>query len=235
MENLGTLVIAGFLAVALGCSNGGGGSTPSGGSSTGGARASGGSGSGGMTAAGGSGAGGMSATGGSGAGGTTTATGGSGAGGATATGGSAGSNGTDSCPLPNCLKSLAPDCAESGDCTTQTDLSTDNWNTCYTNGITERVISNTSTSGRTVTVKKGSSTCFSTAFNQNDVIAGTGAITVTNASGTKVASVTIDATSNLYTVTCTGGQAVVLDQSCFNVYPVSALMGSGCDEGACVP
>jgi hypothetical protein len=67
------------------------------------------------------------------------------------------------------------------------------------------------------------------------VIAGTGAITVTNASGAKVASVTIDATSNLYTVTCTSGQAVVLDQSCINVYPVSALMGSGCEEGACVP
>jgi hypothetical protein len=114
-------------------------------------------------------------------------------------------------------------------------LSTDNWNTCYTNGITERVISNTSTSGRTVTVKKGSSTCFSTAFNQNDVIAGTGAITVTNASGTNVASVKLDASTSLYTVTCTGGPGVVLDQSCSTVYPVSTLMGSGCEEGACVP
>jgi hypothetical protein len=212
MKYLGTLVIATFLAVALGCSNGGGGSHSSGGNGAGGASVSGGSSTAGATA-----------------------TGGSGSGGASAMGGSTGSNGSDSCPLPNCLKTLATDCAESGDCTTQTDLSTDNWNTCYANGITERVTTDTSTSGRTVTVKKGSSICFSTTFNQNDVIAGTGAITVKSASGTSVASVKVDASTSLYTVTCTGGQSVVLDQSCFNVYPVSALMGSGCEEGACVP
>jgi hypothetical protein len=198
MENLGTLVIASFLAVMLGCSNGGGGSPTSGGSSADGASASGGGGAGGTTAA-------------------------------------AGGNGSDSCPLPICLRTLATECAESGDCTTQTDLSTDNWNTCYANGITEKVITDTSTSGRTVTVKKGSAICFSTAFNQSDVIAGTGAVTVTNASGTKVASVKVDASTSLYKVTCTGGQEVVLDQSCLNVYPVSALMGSGCQEGACTP
>jgi hypothetical protein len=117
-------------------------------------------------------------------------------------------------------------------------LSADNWNTCYANGIKESVITDTSTSNRTLTVKKGSSICFSTTFNQNDVIAGTGAITVTNASGAKVASVKLDATTNLYKVTCTGGQEVVLDQSCSSgsgVYPVSALRGSGCEEGPCVP
>jgi len=229
MENLGTLVVASFLAVALGCSNGGGGTTATGGSSSGGARAT-----GGTTATGGSSSGGKPASGSGNAGGTTES-GGSGAGGATATGGSAGSNGTDSCPLPNCLKSLAPDCSESGDCTTQTDLSTDNWNTCYANGIKESVITDASTSNRTLTVKKGSSICFSTTFNQSDVIAGTGSITVTNASGAKVGSVKVDATTSLYKVTCTGGQEVVLDQSCSSVYPVSALMGSGCEEGACVP
>jgi len=223
MENLGTFVIASFLAVTLGCSNGGGGSPASGSRGAGGASTSGGSGAGGANTSGGSGAGGV------------TALGGSGAGGATATGGSAGSNGTDSCPLPNCLKSLAPDCSESGDCTTQTDLSTDNWNTCYANGIKESVITDASTSNRTLTVKKGSSICFSTTFNQSDVIAGTGSITVTNASGAKVGSVKVDATTSLYKVTCTGGQEVVLDQSCSSVYPVSALMGSGCEEGACVP
>jgi hypothetical protein len=149
--------------------------------------------------------------------------------------GTGGSNGASSCPLPNCLKSLAPDCSESGACTTQTDLSADNWNTCYANGIKESVITDPSTFNMTLTVKKGSSTCFSTAFSKSEVIAGTSAITVKSATGTNVASVKVDATSNLYKVTCTGGQEVVLDQSCSNVYPVSALMGSGCEEGACVP
>lgn len=151
------------------------------------------------------------------------------------TSGAGGANGTTSCPLPNCLKSLAPDCAESGDCTTQTNLSTNNWNTCYANGITESVITDLTTYNMNLTVKKGGSTCFSTAWNKSNVLAGTGAIAVTNASGANVASVTVDAASSLYKVTCTGGQGVVLDQSCLSVYPVSALMGSGCDEGACTP
>ena len=150
-------------------------------------------------------------------------------------GGSGGGNGTSSCPLPDCLSFLATACAESGDCTTQTDLSTNNWNTCYANGITESAITDLTTYNMSLTVKKGGSTCFSTAFNKTDVLAGSGAITVTNASGTNVASVKVDAASSVYKVTCTGCKEVVLDQSCLSVYPVSALMGSGCDEGACTP
>jgi hypothetical protein len=146
-----------------------------------------------------------------------------------------GANGSSSCPLPDCLKSLSTDCAESGTCTTQTNLETDSWNTCYANGIKESVVTDSSTLNMTLTVKKGAATCFSTAFNKGDVLAGSGTIAVTNASGTKVASVRIDTTSNLYKVTCTGGQEVVLDQSCSSVYPVSTLMGSGCDEGGCTP
>jgi hypothetical protein len=208
MRYLGTTIIASLLAVALGCGSNGGASS-----------AAGGSGAGGKTAAGGSGAGGAPASGGNGAGGTS----------------AGGENGTSSCPLPSCLKSLATDCAESGACTTQTNLESGNWNTCYDIGIKEIVVNDLATGNKTLTAKKGSSTCFSTAFNKSNVLNGSGAITVKNASGTNVASVKLDASTSLYKVTCTGAQEVVLDQSCSSVYPVSALMGSGCDEGGCTP
>jgi len=60
---------------------------------------------------------------------------------------------------------LATDCAESGTCTTQTDLSTESYNTCYTNGVKEIVVHDVLTDNRTMTVKKNGATCFSTEFN----------------------------------------------------------------------
>ena len=164
-------------------------------------------------------------------------TGGSGGGaGATATGGSTGGGtGTSSCSLPSCLKILGTSCVESGSCTTQTNLETGSWNTCYDNGIKEIVVHDTQTDNKTLTVKNGSSTCFSTAFNGNDVYTCMGAITVNGASGAAVASVTLDCSGTFYKVTCTGGQEVSLDPSCSKVWPMSALMGSGCEEGGCTP
>ncbi|HJX54710.1 MAG TPA: hypothetical protein VJ801_18225 [Polyangia bacterium] len=175
--------------------------------------------------------------GGSASGGTgTTATGGSGGTSTTAAGGSAGGGtGASSCSLPNCLKNLGTSCVESGSCATQMNLETGSWNTCYDIGIKEIVVNDPQTDDKTLAVKNGSSTCFSTAFNGNDVYVGMGSITVKDASGTAVASVRIDDADSLYKVTCTGSQEVVLDNSCRSAWPVSALMGSHCDEGGCTP
>jgi hypothetical protein len=224
MKKLGTLVIASSFAVALGCGSNNstdGGIIASGGhSATGGSNSSGGAHT--------------SATGGSSGGTSTTATGGSN-GGTTAAGGGGGGNGTTSCPLPSCLKDLATDCVESGNCSTLGDLETGSSNTCYDNGVKEIIVNNPTTGDKTVTVKKGSTTCLSTAFNEPNVLAGNGAITLKNGSGTTVATLTIDPASSIYSVTCTGGKEVVLDDSCADVWPIPPLMGSPCDEGACSP
>jgi hypothetical protein len=111
-------------------------------------------------------------------------------------------------------------------------------NTCYANGVKEINVHDVTTDNRALTVKKGSSTCFATAYNGNDVYVGAGSVTVKNASGTTVASVRLDDQDNLYKVICTGSQEVSLDMSCKKVWPVSGLMGSStssCSDGTCTP
>jgi hypothetical protein len=139
------------------------------------------------------------------------------------------------CELPDCLKNLGADCVESGSCTSQADLATGSSNSCYSNGVTEIMVHNPQTDDRTLTVKKAGSTCFSTEFNGNDFYNGVGNITVMDASGATVGSVAYDYAGDFYKVTCTGSQEVALDQSCANVWPVSVLMGSHCEEGGCTP
>ena len=118
--------------------------------------------------------------------GTSTPSPGGGAGGTSAAGGSggaAGENGTSSCSLPSCLKTLGANCVESGVCTVQNDTATGSSNTCYANGVKEINVHDAETDDRALTVTKGSSTCFSTAFNGNDVYVGMGSVTVKDASG----------------------------------------------------
>jgi hypothetical protein len=222
MRNLGILVSASLVAFALACTLGG---TPTGGSS--GGTPTGGH-SGGGTA-------GTTPTGGhSGGASGTTPMGGS-SGGASGTTPTGGGNGSATCSLPSCLNYLATDCAESGTCTTQTDLSTESYNTCYTNGVKEIVVHDVLTDNRTMTVKKNGATCFSTEFNGNDVYTVMGFITVKDASGTTVATVKYDDTVTYYLVTCTGAAEVAIDPSCISVWPTSILMTSGCEEGGCTP
>jgi hypothetical protein len=118
----------------------------------------------------------------------------------------------------------------------QTNLETGSSNTCYANGVKEIVIHDPATDDKTLTVKtSGGATCFSTAFNGNDVYTTVGSITVNDASGATVASVKLDDSGSFYLVTCTGGQQVALDASCSKAWPVSVLMGSSCEEGGCTP
>jgi hypothetical protein len=118
----------------------------------------------------------------------------------------------------------------------QTNLESGNSNTCYANGVKEIVIHDSATDDKTLTVKtSGGATCFSTAFNGNDVYTTVGSITVNDASGATVASVKLDDSGSFYLVTCTGGQQVALDPSCSKAWPVSVLMGSFCEEGGCAP
>jgi hypothetical protein len=217
----------GLFAVSLGCTNSNGPASTATGGTT--AKATGGNATGGNS---------TSSTGGNATGGSSSGTGGSAATGGTtapATGGSAGSTGSSSCTLPTCLQKIGASCPESGVCATQTNLESESWNTCYANGVTEIVVADASTGNYTLAAKKGGTTCFSTAFNKDNVNAATGSITVKDTSGATVASVKYDDTTSYFIVTCTGGQPINLDPSCGNVWPISAFMGSVCDEGACVP
>ena len=145
-------------------------------------------------------------------------------------------NGSATCILPSCLQYLATDCVESGTCATQTDLSTESYNTCYANGVKEIVDHNVSTDIRTMTVKKGSSTCFSTVFDGNAVYSGAGgSITIKDGSGKTVATARYDDAISYYLITCTGAQEVATDPSCLDVWPTSILTTSKCEEGGCTP
>jgi hypothetical protein len=115
-------------------------------------------------------------------------------------------------------------------------LETNDYNTCFPNGVVESAVLDPASGNTTLTVKQGSATCFSTTFNYNQAWSGTGSITVVDASGKAVATARMDANDNLRNlVTCTGAQEVALDFSCASVWPISALTGSKCNEGGCSP
>ena len=148
----------------------------------------------------------------------------------------AGGDGGSACVLPSCLKNLAPSCVGTGTCATMTNLDTDNYNTCFPNGVIESAVIDQTSGNTTLTIKQNTTTCFSTTFNYVKAWSGTGSIAVVDASGNAVASVRMDANDNLRNlVTCAGGQEIPLDLSCQNVWPISALTGSKCNEGGCTP
>ena len=151
-------------------------------------------------------------------------------------GGGVGGDGGSACLLPSCLENLAPNCVGTGICATMTNLVTDDYNTCFPNGVVESAVIDQTSNNTTLTVKQRSTTCFSTTFNYNQAWSGTGSITVVDASGKTVATVRMDAMDNLRNlVKCTGDQEVALDLSCVNAWPISALTGSKCNEGGCSP
>jgi hypothetical protein len=147
-----------------------------------------------------------------------------------------GGDGGTACVLPSCLANLAPDCVGTGTCSTKANLETNDYNTCFPNGVVESAVVDQTSGNTTLTVKQSSATCFSTTFNYNQAWSGTGSITVVDGSGKTVATARMDAMDNLRSlVTCTGSQEVALDYSCGSVWPISALTGSKCDEGGCSP
>ena len=153
-----------------------------------------------------------------------------------ASGGGAGDDGGSACVLPSCLTSLAPSCVGTGTCATMTNLDTDDYNTCFPNGVIESAVIDQTTGNTTLTIKQNTTTCFTTTFNYVKAWSGMGSIAVMDASGNAVASVRMDANDNLRNhVTCTGAPEVSLDLSCQNVWPISALTGSKCNEGGCTP
>ncbi|MGA7744487.1 MAG: hypothetical protein ABSF35_24495 [Polyangia bacterium] len=226
MRTLGIFLAFEILALTVGCGGNSTASTDGGGGAQQGPVA--GAGGGGGTTM----AGPIAGTGGAGGGGV--AGGGSGAGGI---GGSAGS-----CNYPSCLASLATTCVPSGSCVSQTDTTTFATNTCYSNGVKEieSVNVNTTTGSVTVTLtyEKGNSTCYSVDVAGISAAGSGGPITMTfkNASGSTIGTGTVDSTTNAVTITCTGGQPVILNSSCdTSSYAAASSTTSTCTAGVCTP
>jgi hypothetical protein len=121
-------------------------------------------------------------------------------------------------------------------CTQQTTMtSTIVVNSCYTNGVKEQTSIGTDLLSATMTVKSGSSVCYSMAISglSGNVVT----VVVKNGSGTTVATIAQDSTTSIETVACPGGTPTVVDATCGsgNTSNVGTSMPdtSNCTDGTC--
>jgi len=131
-------------------------------------------------------------------------------------------------PLVALLSNSACEVSATDTCTEQTDLSTYAQSACFSNGV--KMQSDITT--MTVTVKSGSSICYSMVMG-GAATASSMTIVVKNGSGATVATI---ATND--TVTCPGGTPTVVDATCGSdtgaVSSASAIPDtSSCNTGAC--
>ena len=176
------------------------------------------------------------------AGGVTSLAGTTGAGGVAVLGGNTGSSTLPlqgACANLTCLSTLAglpAGCQPSGTCTTQVSTTTGLTNQCFSNGIAIQNGIDMSTFATTMTVKNGGSVCYSMAIT--GILAPPMTIVFKDSSGTTVGTMAVDPTTNAMSVTCPGGTATVIDQSC-GTGPSSlasssqAAMAAQCDPGTC--
>jgi hypothetical protein len=165
------------------------------------------------------------------------AAGGSGAGGSGA-GGSGGGTVplTGACANLTCLNPLVDllsGCPASGTCTQQTTVvgTSAAVNMCYSNGVKMSEAMDASMTSMTMTVKNGSSVCYTMAIsNMTSTTAMT--IAVKNPSGTTVATIATDSSGN-DVVTCPGGTPTVIDSTCGSDASSTSSAVPGATTGAC--
>ena len=175
----------------------------------------------------------------------TTGTGGvvPGAGGAPASGGVVGTGAATygshddastarTCNWPSCMTSAGKDCLPAGDCVQQGSYSTGSANICYSNGVKE-IIGIDRSFNASMTVKNATTTCFTMIGSVLPLMTGGGVVTMSlqNAAGNVIGSVTQDLSTNQLTVTCTDSQPVVLDPACIT----GLSMSNACTSGTCLP
>ena len=146
--------------------------------------------------------------------------------------GTSSSTGGDSCNYPSCFAKLITTCVPAGTCVQQSGGTTFATNTCYSNGV--KMISSIDTNSliTSVTFKNGGTTCY--AVDVTESLPTT--MTFKNVSGNTIAIMTVDATTNVATVTCPGGQAVSLDATCAGTgYGGGSSTSTTCTPGLCMP
>jgi hypothetical protein len=90
----------------------------------------------------------------------------------------------------------------------------------------------------TLTYKNGASTCYSVDITGISMTGASGPLTMTfkNASGSTLATGTVDTTTNAVTITCTGGAPVTLNSACDTAsYAGAGSTTSSCTTGTCTP
>jgi hypothetical protein len=157
----------------------------------------------------------------------------------TATGGMAavgGSGGAGDCNMPLCLFNMYTACPgpSTGACTIQseTTATTSKTGTCYSNGTKAFSTMDLTTFVTTMIFENGSTVCYSQDIKLTG--SGTTAISATthkDGAGNVVATSTWDETTHVTTVTCTGGQPIVLNSACDD----STSVMLNCAAGVCTP
>ncbi|MGB8296643.1 MAG: hypothetical protein WCG85_14540 [Polyangia bacterium] len=134
-------------------------------------------------------------------------------------------------PLVALLSNSACEVSATDTCTEQMDLSTYTQSACFSNGVKMQ----TNITTMTVTVKSGSSVCYSMVLGS---LATSSSMTVVvkNGSGATVATIATDGTND--TVTCPGGTPTVVDATCgsdSSAVSSGATMpdNSNCTTGVC--
>ena len=173
-------------------------------------------------------------------GGVTNLAGTTGAGGVAVLGGNTGSSTLPlqgACANLTCLSTLAgltTSCQPSGTCTEQ--ASATGTDACYANGVKMETVMDLTTFATTMTVKNGGSVCYSMVVT--GILAPPMTIVFKDGSGTTVGTMAVDPTTNAMSVTCPGGTATVIDQSCGTgpsnlASSAQAAMTAKCDPGTC--
>lgn len=139
------------------------------------------------------------------------------------------------CNMPTCMAAVAQDCAPIGACVTQTDVVaatlTTTKSTCYANGV--KTVQKSDTTGVTMTAQNPAGICYSMFIDLAAVAAG-GAMSfpVKNAAGATIATLSYDLATQQTSVTCPGGQPVLLNSACAGAVSVAGT-SSNCTTGSC--
>jgi len=155
---------------------------------------------------------------------------------------SSGGSGGACPPTPSCLADLGTDCTPDGTCVESSNMPTDltmpiTDAQCYSNGV--KVVSTISLAGSSAafkaTVSKNGTACFS---EEGSLGATDAAITIKNASGATVATITTDASGDAV-ISC-GGKTYTVPANCDT--GMTGMMGTDptnsgttCTMGDCAP
>jgi hypothetical protein len=144
-------------------------------------------------------------------------------------GGDAGSE-AGSCLLPACLTNLTTSCVPSGTCSETDDSANATAYQCYASGVKLSNVINLD--GDNVVIAKSSTgVCYSFTFTGNDLGNVPTDVPVTNGSDAGVATIHQDIASDgvtqVWSVTCAGGQPIALDPSCESVWPIAWMESGG--------
>jgi hypothetical protein len=164
---------------------------------------------------------------GTGDGGTTTGDGGT----TTGDGATASDGGSSGSCYPSCVADLFTACLPSGTCMTQS--SGTNSTTCYSNGYRQSTTYDPGTMTAIIRVEKSGMACYTLESRTSGT---TSTITYKNAAGMPVAtSTSMTGTPSLVTITCTGGQPVMVDTMSAACRPAGSADASApmCTPGAC--